>query len=121
LAPLRDFLSRLDNLQRNERADTDYLKSKPVKVAILDSGVDADKAWFPTLTGASFIEDLTVDSHWHTITNPHGTIVASIVQNINPNCHVYAARTHHGFNMQGGDVDATIKVSLNCGQLNLEV
>ncbi len=79
---------------------------------MLGSGVNADTASFPAITGASFIEDSTDDSHWHTITNPHGTIMASLVRKINPNVHIYAARTHHGPNMQGGDVNATIKVSL---------
>ncbi len=113
LSPLREFLSILACQKKKDRADADYWNSHPVKVAILDSGVIADTVCFPAITGASFIEDLTEDSHWHTITNPHGTIMASLVRKINPNCHIYAARTHHGPDMQGGDVNATINVSLN--------
>ena len=84
----------------------------PVKVAILDSGIYADSSLFPALTGASFIEDMsTKDSHWHTVTNPHGTSMASLIRKIDPTCHIYAARTHRGPDMKGGDVNATIKVS----------
>ena len=113
LSPLREFIGGLEGLKADVRADRDYLKERPVKVAVLDSGVFADSCLFPALSGASFIEDLTsTDSHWHTATNPHGTKMASLIRKLDPTCHVLAARTHHGAEMQGGDVNATIKVSL---------
>lgn len=113
LSPLREFIGGLDRLKADVRADRDYLKKKPVKVAVLDSGVFADSCLFPALTGASFIEDFTsTDSHWHTASNPHGTKMVSLIRKLDPTCHVLAARTHHSPDMQGGDVNATIKVSL---------
>ena len=89
-------------------------KDELIKVAILDSGVYANRSIFPHLTGGSFVEDTaTADSHWHTVTNPHGTMMASLINEVNPYCHIYAARTHFGADMHGGDVHSVNKVS-NC-------
>ena len=74
LAPFHEFLGRLNSLGKNVRTDRDYSKDHLIKVAILDSGVYPDKNLFPALTGASFIEDLTSESHWHDFSRHHDGI-----------------------------------------------
>ena len=92
-------------------------KDELIKVAILDSGVYANKLIFRNLTGGSFVEDTaTADSHWHTVLNSHGTKMASLISEVNPYCHIYAARTHFGPDMHGGSVYSLSKVS-NCKPL----
>ena len=111
LGPINTFSTMLKSLKDGVMPERDYMISHPVRVGILDSGVYANSAIFPNLTGASFIEDLsTDDSHWHTVTNPHGTIMASLIRKISPNCHLFAARTHFGSDMHGGDVGAIVQV-----------
>ena len=93
-------------------------KDELIKVAILDSGVYANRLIFPNLTGSSFVEDTaTADSHWHTVTNSHGTQMASLISGVNPYCHIYAARTHFGAEMHGGNVYSVNKVSSCVGLL----
>ena len=104
-------MKSLYTIPAGEYDDIDHLKKHAVKVAVLDSGLHADSGLFPALTGASFIEDTTTtDIHWHTASNPHGLIVATLIRKFDPNCHILAARTHYGPDKKGGDVRATIKV-----------
>ena len=85
----------------------------PIKIAILDTGVAS--SLFPRVIGKSFVEDSARtlgNSLWHTVQNSHGTEMASLIYGMNPNCIIYAARTHNGTESQGVDVQAAIKVIL---------
>ena len=119
MLPLKQFINSLDTLQHNSHADRGNLKKIPVKVAVLDSGIYADSKFFPALSGASFIEDITTtDSHWHSASNPHGFEMASLIRELDPTCHILAARTHHGPDMRGGHIGAVIKVCPATGYCN---
>ena len=60
------------------------MKERPVKIAILDCGIAADRELFPSLKGASFIEDRGYvckgDANWHTCLNSHGTEMAQLIK-----------------------------------------
>ena len=72
-------------------------KRSRIKIAVLDTGVStmAFSSWPDVdVYGESFMEDKVVngDTQWHSPVNPHGTIIARIIHQMNPYCDFYAAK-----------------------------
>ena len=76
---------------------------------MIDCGVDAyHKSVESNIAedkGRSFIEDQLKEyeyqSHWHTVTHPHGTQMAYLICNVDPYCELYVAKVCVGID----DVD----------------
>ena len=68
---------------------------KPIKIAIIDNGTDSLRSTIANniADGISFMED--EDGRrlpWWTVSDPHGTQMASLIQQVNPHCLLYCAR-----------------------------
>jgi hypothetical protein len=74
----------------------DVLTNHPVRVAIIDNGVDKVRTTlFGRIdNGISFVKTLSGDRilPWWMVADPHGTQMASLVQAVNPFCRLYIAR-----------------------------
>ncbi|KAH0562627.1 hypothetical protein GP486_002690 [Trichoglossum hirsutum] len=106
MAPLQKFLSRFKD-QRKTRKDCAYAIDKPIKIAIIDNGVAEEL--FTDIEGCSFVEagvESLSDSHWHTVSNPHGTQMAFLIDKMNKFRRLYCAKTHLGSSLDGLDLHA---------------
>lgn len=104
-------LIRLNQELFKDRADVVYMLGRKTRVAILDAGIDASQ--FPNIIGKSFLEDSGVDndfsaSHWHTVSNPHGTQMAHLIRKMDPLCLLYIAKVAHNH----VQISAAIEVSI---------
>jgi len=90
MQPVLNFLLRFNHETRNDCA---YAIEKPVKVAIIDDGVAVDL--FTDIEGQSFIENglkSLGESHWHTVTNTHGTQMAHLIDKMNKFRRLFVAK-----------------------------
>jgi hypothetical protein len=91
------------------------LKEQPVKVAIIDNGIDhmQESLCRNIERGMSFVKagGSTEVPYlpWFTAADPHGTQMAYLIQSMNPWCRLFPARI--GVLQQDIDVDAAIKVN----------
>lgn len=74
----------------------------PVRVAIIDNGIDASisKIWDRVAASRSFVEvdqvNGTREASWWIPSDPHGTQMASIIVDIDPRCQLYIAKVGTG-------------------------
>lgn len=104
-------LKRLGQQIFLKRPDVQYLMSRRTKVSILDCGTDASQ--LRNIIGRSFIEDSGIEdeksaSHWHTVTDPHGTQMANLIRKMDPFSFLYTAKVDH----DGVQISPATKVSL---------
>ena len=95
--------------------DCAYVVANPIKVAVIDSGVVDYIFSKVKIKGASFLEgsvESLSDSHWHTVSNSHGTKMVWLIHKMNPFCEIYAAKAHQGLGNQGLDVQAVMEASV---------
>jgi hypothetical protein len=69
------------------------------KVAVIDSGLNQSFS-HPTgtgtrdyrITGASFVREKSRESPWYCPVDPHGTQMATIIRELDPECNLFVAR-----------------------------
>src|SRR5437016_1929781 len=96
MKPILDFLARLPS-ERNTHPECAYAIDHPVRVAIIDNG--AASYLFKNIEGKSFIENALVSlsqSHWHTVSNTHGTHMATLIDKMNKCRRLYIAKACQG-------------------------
>lgn len=110
---MNDFVNFVVNLVGDEELNT-----KPVKVALIDDGVDGSHKIFGgnIKDGISFCVSSDNDKHMYDYWGPsgcHGTQMASLIQKICPTVELYVARLQDG--QVGGerriDPASAVKVS----------
>jgi subtilisin family serine protease len=89
------------------------LKSNPVKIAIIDNGVNklltSNRA--SVKGGRSFVVSAGGEElPWWSMADPHGQHMASIISEINPDCDLYIARVAKG--MKNVDLECAAKVRI---------
>ena len=70
------------------------MRGFPPKIAIIDSGMARPSSSNRTrdVVGASFVYQDGKESPWFLPIDPHGTQMAAIIQELNPECKLYVAR-----------------------------
>lgn len=110
MKPILDFLSSFPS-QRAIHKECAYVIDHPVKVAIIDNGVAS--YLFKDIQGQSFIEnglESLSQSHWHTVSNTHGTQMAALIDRMNKFRRLYIAKASQGPINQGVSVEAAVQV-----------
>jgi hypothetical protein len=109
---MKPILNVLSTFKTNKENACAYIKQHPVKIAVIDNGVASHL--FHDIQGQSFIEDNIESlshSHWHTVTDYHGTQMAALINIMNPFCSLYVAKACQGPINLGVPVGPAIKVS----------
>jgi hypothetical protein len=104
------------------RERVDVLNKHPVRVAIIDNGVDKVRTTlFGKIdNGISFVKTLSGDRilPWWMVADPHGTQMASLIQAINPFCRLYIARVGKRRDdidsEKAAEVSSCIEISFSC-------
>jgi hypothetical protein len=94
---MRPILEVFRSFQTRNENVCAYILQHPVKVAIIDNGVASH--FFKNIEGQSFIESSITSlshSHWHTVTNSHGTQMAALINMMNPTCRLFVAKACQG-------------------------
>ncbi|OCK77506.1 hypothetical protein K432DRAFT_427966 [Lepidopterella palustris CBS 459.81] len=122
MKPFLEFISTL--LKPDESPEAQHAEKNPIKVAIIDSGVYC----FPDMRykweGRSFIEDeveQSADTHWHSPSNSHGTMLARLIFEMNPWCKFYVGKVKHGPHQGGVDIPTAIKALRWAGDQEVDV
>ncbi|RVX65857.1 hypothetical protein B0A52_10270 [Exophiala mesophila] len=103
LAPCRDFLFSLRSMKDNPvDPQTKHCravfqdKSKRVKIAVIDNGVDQMATSSANIVrGASFVRSASEPMSilpWYTPVHPHGTQMADLIRCVNPWCELFPIR-----------------------------
>ncbi|KAH0563333.1 hypothetical protein GP486_002095 [Trichoglossum hirsutum] len=92
------FLEELESLKGPEPG-RDYIKENPIKIAVIDSGVDQCRTTISDNIerGESFVEirsesGMVRESPWWLVADPHGTQMASLITQVNPYCKLYVGK-----------------------------
>lgn len=64
----------------------------PVKVAVIDNGIDSFTLRQKSLEGISFVYHYDEESNWWLASDSHGTQMANLVNHIDPYCKLYIAK-----------------------------
>ena len=62
------------------------------KIAIIDSGVQRANLTCKHIRGASFVYNNERESPWWLSQEPHGTQMANIIHELDPNCELFIAK-----------------------------
>ncbi len=91
-------------------------RPRPIRVAIIDSGVDLGKFETDNLVGASFSElGRSADSYWWLSSEEHGTQMAKIIKSIDPCCQLFiAAVADHRTEITAGAVTQVCRPQAAC-------
>jgi len=110
MEPFLRFLSSFQSQQATNKACA-YVIEHPIRVAIIDNG--AASYLFNDIDGKSFIEnglESLSQSHWHIVSNTHGTQMASLVHQMNKFRRLFIAKACPGPINLGVTVDAVVEV-----------
>lgn len=110
---MKPFLSSVSSWGKGKENVCAYIRAHPIRVAIIDNGV-ASNLFDEPIQGQSFVEDtmkLLSHSHWHTVTDYHGTQMAALIDKMNPFRHLYIAKACQGPTHLAVTVEAAVAVS----------
>jgi hypothetical protein len=65
---------------------------KPIKVAVIDNGIDGNSFGEKLPHGVSFVYSSDEESNWWIASDPHGTQMAKFIRQIDPFCELYVAK-----------------------------
>jgi hypothetical protein len=110
----KDFLHNLLDKGKGDyfgKKEAQMLKNFPIRVAIIDTGIDVRTSFENIKEGISFTRTASGEGFlpWWMVADAHGTQMASLVRNVNPYCRLYPVRV--GMRTKDIDSDGAARVS----------